>query len=294
MIAHKSVRRFVFGFLIAGLSILGAPTVSEALSNQNGYYGEEFYREVASGARDKDLIAALRKVLESRHQRTRAGTDVVDSKCDTAEASCYQHKSIGYGAARRVLMGTLHLKQNGSDYVLTDVYCERDFTSNDLGAGIGPGKVPKDSMLNTEHTWPQSRFNGSMGKDTQKSDLHHLFPTDSQMNSVRGNYKFGDVANPDKPLKCPTVKFGTAAGSREMIFEPPVAHKGNVARALFYFSVRYRLPIDPREEAFLRAWNRLDPVDQAERDRNDAIHKIQGNRNPFIDHPEFVDSIADF
>ena len=47
-------------------------------------------------------------------------------------------------------------------------------------------------------------------------------------------------------------------------------------------------------EATLRRWNKLDPVDQAELERNDAIEKIQGNRNPFIDHPEYVDQISNF
>ncbi|RYZ68005.1 MAG: nuclease, partial [Proteobacteria bacterium] len=77
-------------------------------------------------------------------------------------------------------------------------------------------------------------------------------------------------------------------------FEPPDAHKGNVARALFYFSVRYNIKIDPIEENFLKAWNKADPVDQEESGRNEAIMKIQGNRNPFVDFPELADSIGDF
>lgn len=291
MIGWMSVRAFfVLSFLMMGAA---QPALAVTLSTQVGYYGEDFYKEVARGAKDKDLIAEIRTVLESRHQRTRSGVDVIGGNCDTAVTGCYQHRSIGYGAARKVLMGTLHLSNSAGKYTVKDVYCEREFTDANSG-GIGPGKVPSANMLNTEHTWPQSRFNGSMGKDTQKSDLHHLFPTDSEMNSVRGNHKFGDVAVPDKPLKCPIVKIGRANGSSEEIFEPPVGHKGNVARALFYFSIRYRLAIDPREEAFLKAWHRMDPVDQAERDRNDAIQKVQGNRNPFIDHPELVGEIVDF
>lgn len=278
-------------FAVFLVFISTSATHALTLSKHVGYYGHDFYREVAGGARDKDLIADLRKVLESTHMRNPNGVDTIGTSCDTAAISCYQHKSIGYGAARRALMGQLHLQNNNGKFSVRDVYCERDFTSAE---GVGPGKIPSDAIINTEHTWPQSRFNRAMGKDNQKSDLHHLFPTDSEMNGVRGNHKFGDVAVPDKPLKCSTVKLGTANGSSEDIFEPPAAHKGNVARALFYFSIRYRLAIDPREEAFLKAWNRLDPVDQAELDRNDAIQKIQGNRNPFIDHPELVDAIADF
>lgn len=264
------------------------------LSNRIGYYGDDFYRETASGKKDKDLIAVIRTVLESKHMRTRSGVDTVGATCDSAALSCYEHKAIGYGAARKVLMGTLSLKGSPGNYAVRDVYCEKDFTNSELGGSIGPGKIPPDAVINTEHTWPQSRFNRSMGKEVQKSDLHHLYPTDSQMNSARGSFKFGDVAVPEKTLKCPQVKLGTAAGGSEEIFEPPVAHKGNVARALFYFSIRYHIAIDPREEAFLKAWNRMEPVDQAERDRNDAIYKIQGNRNPFVDYPELANEIADF
>lgn len=260
------------------------------LSNQIGYYGKDFYTDVSAGAKDKDLVLTIRKVLESKHQRTSSGIDIVGANCDTAQKDCYQHKSVGYNTARKLLMGQLHLQGSSGDYSVYDVYCDRDFTSPE----VGPGKVPASASLNTEHTWPQSRFNGSMGKDIQKSDLHHLFPTDSEMNGVRGNHKFGDVDVPRKVLKCPAVKIGTANGGSEQIFEPPTDHKGNVARALFYFSVRYKISIDPREENFLKSWSRLDPVDQAERDRNDAIAKIQGIRNPFVDYPELAEDIADF
>lgn len=261
------------------------------LSNKINYYGDTFYRDVAQGQRDADLIQSLRTVLEGRHTSNKGAMDTVPSTCDTASTSCYQHRSIGYSSARKVLMGQLHLENNSGQYSVKDVYCEKVFTGSN---SVGPGRVPPSSKLNTEHTWPQSRFNGSMGKDIQKSDLHHLFPTDSEMNSARSSFNFGDVDVPHKALKCPTVKFGNARGSSAAIFEPPVAHKGNVARALFYFSVRYRLAIDPKEEAFLRAWHRLDPVDTDERERNEAIFKVQNNRNPFIDHPELESAISDF
>lgn len=288
------IRAMKFLFLVSVLFFSGTSAFALTLTNHIGYYGEAFYHDVESGARDQALIATIKSVLESKHMRTRSGVDTVGVNCDSAAISCYEHKAIGYSAARKVLMGTLTLKGGPGSYVIHDVYCEKDFTSAELGAGIGPGKIPSDSVINTEHTWPQSRFNRSMGKEVQKSDLHHLYATDSQMNSARANYKFGEVAVPEKILKCPQVKLGTAASGSEEVFEPPVAHKGNVARALFYFSIRYHLAIDPREEAFLKAWNRLDPVDQAERDRNDAICNIQGNRNPFVDHPELADAIADF
>ena len=77
-------------------------------------------------------------------------------------------------------------------------------------------------------------------------------------------------------------------------FEPREVHRGNVARALFYFSVIYDQPIEPFEEVVLRQWHIDDPVDQRERERNQKIATIQLSRNPFIDYPDLVERIGDF
>lgn len=296
-----SGQKFGYQFLILLTAFfiieLSPPTAhSLTLTNENPYYGKSFYQDLGSGLRNQELINTLHTILESRHQSTPGDFDKIGAKCDLTQANCFQHFSIGYNTARKMLMGQISLSSEENRYFIKDVYCEKDFYSDQGGrsGGIGPGKIPSSNILNTEHTWPQSRFTGKAPKEMQKSDLHHLFPADSKMNAIRGNHKFGDVTVPDRALPCANSKAGTASGSREEIFEPPVDHKGNVARALFYFSVRYGIHIDPQEEGFLRKWNRLDPVDQAERDRNDAIFKIQGDRNPFIDHPELSDEISDF
>ena len=71
-------------------------------------------------------------------------------------------------------------------------------------------------------------------------------------------------------------------------------HKGNVARALFYFSVRYKMPINADEEEVLRRWHALDPVDADEIQRNEIVFETQRNRNPFIDMPELANYIKNF
>jgi deoxyribonuclease-1 len=200
------------------------------------------------------------------------------------------HKAVGYNPAKKYLFGQLHLAQNAQGYYVKDLYCDIEFTK-----GIGPGNLPDQSQLNTEHTWPQSKFTKAFPNDLQKSDLHHLFPTDSKANSTRGNFPFAEVTENQNLKNCPASRSGpsTISGGKTF-FEPPLSHKGNVARALFYFSVRYKMPIDADQEEFLRRWSQLDPVDDAEMTRNNAIEKLQGNRNPFIDHPEYVDAIGDF
>jgi endonuclease I len=124
--------------------------------------------------------------------------------------------------------------------------------------------------------------------------MHHLFPTASHANSTRGNFPFGDVLTV-KQTPCAGAVLGNIQGDeRTYYFEPPLPQKGNTARAIFYFSIRYQLPVSAAEEASLKAWNRLDPVDEAERQRNDKIFNKQKDRNPFIDYPELVELISDF
>jgi endonuclease I len=78
------------------------------------------------------------------------------------------------------------------------------------------------------------------------------------------------------------------------LFEVRPARRGDIARAHFYFSVRYAMPIGAAEESVLVAWHQEDPPDDRERERNDRIVRIQRNRNPFVDRPEFVGRISDF
>jgi len=201
---------------------------------------------------------------------------------------------LGYDGARKILFGKLFLKNDGNGYYISDVYCQKKFGAS---AGVAPGRIPEGTKINCEHTWPQSKFTGSYPNEMQKSDLHHLFPTDSRANSIRGNDNFTEVSHDTGDLAqtdCTISKFGSPVTGGNDGFEPPLAQKGNTARAIFYFSVRYKISIPKNEEEVLRRWNDLDPVDQEEIDRNNAIQAVQGNRNPFIDYPTLVSDIQKF
>ncbi|MDD3412531.1 MAG: endonuclease [Lachnospiraceae bacterium] len=187
-----------------------------------------------------------------------------------------------YKEARLHLFGNLHY-DNG---VITDVYCDEDY---DAKHGVGQGRIPNPDFINCEHTWPQSKFKGSE-KSSMLTDLHHLFPSNSRANSVRGNHPF-NKANKGTHV-CGNSYIDSINGQAS--FEPPDHHKGNVARALFYFSTRYNLPIDRAQESVLREWHILDPIDDFEIQRNNKIKDIQGNSNIFIDEPSMVDQIEDF
>jgi endonuclease I len=75
---------------------------------------------------------------------------------------------------------------------------------------------------------------------------------------------------------------------------PPKKQRGATARAVFYMSIMYNLPINDREEGVLRNWNVKYPPSAKELERNTKIHNVQGNRNPFVTNPEWVSLISDF
>jgi endonuclease I len=228
----------------------------------------------------KALLAQDQKVLQ-----------VIDIK-QAMRQDLSKLKTLSYKEARRVLHGKLHLEKSAGRYIIEDVYCQKAFNHSH---GVGPDRIPQVNHVNTEHTWPKSRFIGSsQARKNQLSDLHHLFPADKRANTSRSNVKFGRVEGGSYVNKSCTLSLRGQSPSGEFIFQPPRAHRGNVARALFYFSVVYNAPISAEEEEVLREWHENDPVDSFERWRNGEIEKIQGNRNPFIDDPSMVDTIANF
>jgi len=170
------------------------------------------------------------------------------------------------------------------------------------------GSVGREHICyNREHSFPRSWWGGStqIGAYT---DLMHVFPADGYNNIKRSNNPIDFV---DEPLHYRMSNGGKIGPCRNFkplrCFEPTDSVKGDFARAYFYMSVRYwnefkccdmlgtnGARIKPMLEKVLREWNRIDPVSAFERQRNDAAFSVQKNRNPFIDHPIFVDRITSF
>jgi len=281
------------------------------------YYGESFYNTyiaedgetVVLGENEIEALKAdLLSILTSFHISEKDKYDLLVEKCpeELGEGKeCYQRIRLSYKAARIQLFGKFHLGGNEEEgYFVRDVYCEKEYRKSDFSvnqAVPGPLLIPFHEVINTEHTWPKSRFNKSKSRNKQLTDLHHLFPTDHDHNGLRSNYKFAEVGEEVKKLECEGNKVGyfklieeIDPRPSERFYEPPNAHKGNVARALFYFSLRYDLRIDEVEEFYLRKWHKEDPIDEFEQKRNNDIFGAQKNRNPFIDFPSLVDVIKDF
>ncbi|WP_330177269.1 endonuclease [Streptomyces sp. NBC_01498] len=153
---------------------------------------------------------------------------------------------------------------------------------------------------NREHVWAQSHgdFGTSQGPGT---DLHHLRPEDVQVNGIRGNKDFDNGGS--------SVSGAPGNLTDSDSFEPRDAVKGDVARMILYMAVRYEgndsfANLEPNDRvnngssplmgrlSVLKAWSDEDPPDSFEQRRNDAIYnQFQHNRNPFVDHPEWVESI---
>ncbi len=162
---------------------------------------------------------------------------------------------------------------------------------------------------NREHAYPRAWF----GDDFHiRGDLHNIFATDGETNARHANWPYGDVANASwtSPAGAKLGSSNTAVtGYNGTVFEVIDEYKGDFARVMFYMVTAY--------EGFMPAWKNVstadsvldgttwpsldswalkqwykwhiqDPVSQKEISRNDSVFSVQGNRNPFIDHPEFV------
>ncbi len=170
---------------------------------------------------------------------------------------------------------------------------------------------------NREHVWPQSLSNDLWGKSGAGSDMHHIRPSEGQLNNSRGNLKYGNVTNGTPQYSKTTSGANSELGgySNSSTFMPLDNVKGDAARIVMYVYTHYNigtnvggtlnsqgsgtLPItnvisaSSETAAFelLLEWNELDPVDEIERNRNEAVYQIQGNRNPFIDNESYANAI---
>ncbi|MDR4954182.1 endonuclease [Chryseobacterium sp. ES2] len=213
---------------------------------------------------------------------------------------------------------------------LLDIYSEipsgpdaYEYTVDQMVAGVSM----EGQGYNREHMMPQSTFStsSSISDYPMYSDLNFIIPVDGWINQRRSNYPYGMGNNTNHYIFSNTSRISNAAIPNYpytgRVYEPINEFKGDIARSLLYFAVRYegklgsfntayttsanltpatdQCPLDGTEEravdlayiAMLKQWSAADPVSQREIDRNNTIYTIQKNRNPFIDHPEWIDMI---
>ncbi|SDM36939.1 hypothetical protein SAMN05518871_10155 [Psychrobacillus sp. OK028] len=198
------------------------------------------------------------------------------------------HTQLSYDQVWEALRETDEDPNNKNNVILFYSGVSRSKTAN--GGNVG--------QWNREHTWAKSHgdFGTTKGPGT---DIHHLRPTDVQVNSARGNLDFDNGGS--------AISGCNGCKKTSNSFEAPDRVKGDVARILFYMATRYeqgdKVDLELNEKlgngsapyhgklSTLLKWHEQDPVDEFERNRNNTIQKWQGNRNPFIDHPEWVNLI---
>ena len=176
-------------------------------------------------------------------------------------------------------------------------YTGTSVSFNGFGSGGG--------TTNREHVWPKDggrAFDASSGPG---SDGHHLRPTEANLNSTRGSKSFGEV-----PQTTSNIVKQNGSSSYENLcytsgdyFYPGEGFRGATARILMYMQVRWGDQYNLKfvlgsghsktigDIATLMKWHLEEPVTEAEIRRNEAVYAAQGNRNPFIDHPEYAEKI---
>ena len=203
-----------------------------------------------------------------------------------------------------------------------DYYYENDGTVLDMYSenptGIDPYNYSTSSTTdkcgnysvegdcyNREHIIPQSVFGEA---SPMKNDAHSVTPTDGKVNGLRAAFPHGTVAAASNTsLNGSKLGSSGVSGYSGTVFEPIDEFKGDIARMYFYFATRYQNTVagysfdmfnNTSDQVFTTAflnmlltWHAQDPVNAREIARNDAIYARQNNRNPYIDHPEYVQAI---
>ncbi|ABZ76786.1 Endonuclease I [Shewanella halifaxensis HAW-EB4] len=244
--------------------------VIDKVADASKYVPDEYYSDVLNG----DFV------------------DVAAKKQAIATIAASGHKAVSYKQVWSILTYSDEDPANKDNVIM--LYSGKSISKYDNGGNVDD--------WNREHVWPQSH---GVESGFGNSDAHHLRPAMPQVNGARSNHDFDNGGTPvsQAPDNLVDTKLGT--------FEPRDAVKGDVARMMFYMDTRYEggdssnngdlklvdsigsdgEKLQAGKLCTLYAWHKLDPVDTLEQARNTAVYEYQGNRNPYIDRPEWVQDI---
>lgn len=220
------------------------------------------------------------------------------------------HVDKGYSGLWTAYKTTDIDKDYENDGSILDIYSEKPVGTDPYNYTPGANQCgtysTEGNCYNREHIVPQSLFNQA---SPMVADIHFIRATDGKVNGMRSNYPFGKVGSASFTSQNGS-KLGTSvsSGYSGTVFEPIDEFKGDVARMIFYFVTRYQSKLSSFSSGnmlgsstfpglqtwelnVLLAWHNQDPVSQAEIKRNNASYTFQGNRNPFIDNPNYVNLI---
>ncbi|RTY94828.1 T9SS type A sorting domain-containing protein [Flavobacterium sp. GSP27] len=220
------------------------------------------------------------------------------------------HTDNGYGGLYTIYQTSDRDYYFENDATILDMYSENPAGTDPYNYSAGTTQrcgtySVEGDCYNREHIIPQSTFGSAA---PMVSDAHFITPTDGKVNGQRSNYPHGPVTSASwTSLNGSKLGTSTTSGYSGPIFEPINEFKGDIARMYFYFATRYENTVAGYSYAMfngssnqvfttaflnvLITWHNQDPVSTREIDRNNAIYNSQNNRNPYIDHPEYVQAI---
>ncbi len=287
----------------------GTSTVAKQYKIDNVHIEADYYNSILSSVPQNLLCADLKTAL---YHIIKIQPNVI------------HYTSTSYDVWDAMLHTDTRLNDAGTDTIMWDMFTDIPNDTGEFeldpctGRDNGSCSGGEGNCYQREHTFPKSWWGGggSYPSDTFYVDMHHLTPADRTLNIQKSNYPPGEVDVPSSQGSN-GFKVGTNAAypcdSTMKYFEPIDAYKGDYARMYLFMITRYEPHISswdsiitesncaldgqtyPGVEPWLLqtllTWHLNDTVSQKEIDRNNAVYAIQGNRNPYIDHPEWVEYI---
>ena len=243
-------------------------------------------------------------------KRDQVATTLNGTSADDYYDGSYEYDVLSTQSATAIFNALQSLMRSTHTY--TSSYNDCHYKANQTDCELEQGKNNKLSLIYTSYTATMSQWDGwnrehvwpkSLGGNTTTgggADMHHIRPSDQGVNSSRGNKKYG-MSNNGTEKKGSNPAVGYLGGTyNTTYFEPLDNVKGDVARICLYVYVRWNSQWGANniEKVFqsvdvLLQWCEEDPVDTWELGRNEVIGAIQGNRNVFIDYPEYAWLIFD-
>ncbi|MCR4911568.1 MAG: Ig-like domain-containing protein [Bacilli bacterium] len=261
-----NIKRIVSLAFMSFLSV-GTISASVALLNKEEVYIPSFatyenhdaatyYQGVDDTLEGNDLLSSLRS-LNNTKRKSQVGYDAI--LYTAGKYTDYDPEHVEYDS-------------NGQPY-------------SDYITGFYSGTVAyKASGMNREHVWPDSR-----GGNYVEKDVHMPRPTIQSENGSRGNSFFVEG-----------MKSSSGGWDPAMESFGDETYRGDSARITFYSVVASNMLslVDKTDDSTgnhtmgklsdLIKWHLSYPISERENNRNEGAEYLQGNRNPFIDHPEYV------
>lgn len=283
------MKKYLLLLLVAQFSFGQAPSVNSVNTIPTNYYISATGSGYALKTQLRKIIDNINDGLASEHISTDQGYSGLYVTYTTSDVDSFYE----------------------NDGTMLDMYTENPtgpecaFTYG-INQDNGTGGTVECDKYNREHTIPQSAFSSAT---PMYSDAHFVAPSDKYVNGQRGDLPFGVVGTATNTYTNGTkrgsnLNSGYSAGYVGTVFEPINEFKGDIARMLLYFGTRYETQVTgftysmfngTSDQVYsntfiniLLKWHMQDPVSSREIARNNAIYARQNNRNPYIDHPEYL------